>query len=68
MRYDNKFFATKEEAQDFKRRKKYGRLVCFGKTLKTRIDFYAEMSVAEDARGEYIDPEKTPYCVAWNVR
>lgn len=65
--YNNRFFATKEEALAF-RKQHGGRLISLSpKSRKeTRMDFQAEMAVAWDARGEVIDKEATPYCVAWN--
>lgn len=69
MRYNNRFFATEQEAKAFQ--KKHG-----GQLLhitprshrETRQAFAAEMAVAHDARGEVVDKDKTPYCVAWNER
>ena len=65
MRYNNKFFTTKEEAKAFQ--KQHGGVFysCVPRS-KHKIDFAAEMAVAWDARREAVDPEKTPYCVAWN--
>ena len=69
MRYNNKFFATEAEAKTFQKTHG-GHLI----TLKpksraqTRADFAAEMLVAYDGRGEVVDKDKTPFCVAWNER
>ena len=67
MRYNNRFFETEAEAKAFK--KSHGgvlRHMTKRSKTDTKMDFMAEMVVAMDARGERIDPEKTPYCVAWN--
>lgn len=65
--YNNKFFETEAEAKAF-RRDHGGVLLHMTPRSKreTKLDFMAEVAVAMDARGERIDPEKTPYCVAWN--
>ena len=65
MRYNNKFFATKEEAQAFQ--KEHGG-VLYSDTprSKTKRAFQIEKVVAFDARMEVVDGTKTPYCVAWN--
>lgn len=69
MRYNNRFFATREDAMAFKRRHG-GHLLAFNPRghRESKINFYAEMAVAQDARGEIIDPEQTPFCVAWNEK
>lgn len=67
MRYNNKFFQTEAEAKAF--RKEHGGVLlhCTPRShSSTKMEFHAEMMVAMDARGEQVDPEKTPYCVAWN--
>lgn len=66
MVYNNKFFTTKEEAQKFRREKGYGAIYSGAKNSKTRHQFTIETLIAFDARGEIIDPKKTPWCVAWN--
>ncbi len=69
MRYNNRFFATAAEAKAFK--KEHGGVFMHmtnRSKWKTKMDFVAEMEVALDARGEVVDPEKTPYCVAWNEK
>lgn len=65
--FNNKFFATKDEAMEFK--KEHGGVLIELKprsSKETRLNFMAEMAVATDARGEQVDPAKTPFCVAWN--
>lgn len=67
--YTNKFFETEAEAKAF--RKAHGGVLLSmtpRSHTSTKMEFHAEMLIAQDARGEIIDPEKTPYCVAWNVR
>lgn len=67
MRFNNKFFGTKEEAIAFQ--KQHGGVfyaITPRSRAETKRNFQAEMAVAWDARGERIDPEKTPFCVAWN--
>jgi len=67
MRYNNKFFETKEEAKAFQ--KQHGGVfyaITPRSRTETKLNFQAEMAVAYDARGERVDPEKTPFCVAWN--
>ena len=70
MRYNNKFFSTEAEAKAFRKQKGYGALMHLTPRSRkeTRRDFYAEVAVAWDARREEVDPEKTPWCVAWNER
>lgn len=65
--YNNRFFKTEAEAKAF-RKAHGGTLLHITPRSKreTRLDFMAEMAVAQGARGERIDPEETPYCVAWN--
>lgn len=69
MRYNNRFFETRDDAKAFQ--KEHGG-VFLSMTPRshssTKMEFHAEMMVALDARGEHVDPEKTPYCVAWNER
>ncbi len=65
MRYNNKFFATKEEAKAFK--KEHGGALYSGlPRSRTKSDFAAECLIALHYRNERIDLNKTPYCVAWN--
>ena len=67
--YNNRFFATAQEAKTFK--KQHGGVLLHitpRSRLETRRSFAAEMAVAYDARGEVVDKDKTPYCVAWNER
>ena len=69
MRYNNKFFSTQEEAKAFQ--KQHGGVLLHvtpRSHFNTRRYFAAEMAVAYNARGEVVDKEKTPYCVAWNER
>ena len=65
--YNNKFFATREEAKAFQK-EHGGVLIALTPRChkETRLSFMAEMQVAADARGEIVDPAKTPFCVAWN--
>lgn len=65
MRYNNKFFATREEAKAFQK-KHGGALYSYVPRSRTKRDFMVEIMIAYDARKEVIDKEKTPYCVAWN--
>lgn len=67
MRYNNRFFATKEDAKKFQK-EHCGALYANTPRSRTRLDFTTEMMVAWDARREAVDAEKTPYCVAWNER
>ena len=67
MRYDNKFFSNETQAKAFK--KQHGGVLLHvtpRSRAETKLNFQAEMAVAYDARGEIVDPEKTPWCVAWN--
>ena len=66
MRYNNKFFKTEEEAKAFREEHKYGELLHFNPRSRYKTRRHAEMAVAWDARREEIDPEVTPWCVAWN--
>ena len=68
IRYNNRFFATEEEAKAFRKQRNGGVLLHMTKRSKTETkrNFFAEMAVAWNARQEEIDPEKTPWCVAWN--
>lgn len=68
IRYNNRFFATEEEAKAFRKQNKRGAILHLTPRSRkeTRRNFYAEVSVAWDARREEVDPEKTPWCVAWN--
>ena len=65
--YNNRFFATKSEAHEFKK-KHGGVLYSVTKGSRTKSAFLAEMAVALDGRGEIVDPAKTPFCVAWTER
>ena len=69
MMYNNRFFETLEEAKAFKKQHG-GVLISLSPRSRRekRLDFQAEMAVAWDARGEAVDPERTPHCVAWNER
>ena len=66
--FNNKFFQTKDEALAFKEERGGGVLIELkpGSRAETRQRFMVEMAVAMDARGEKVDPAKTPFCVAWN--
>ena len=65
--YNNKFFSARDDALAFK--KEHGgvliELTPRGPKA-TRARFMAEIAVAMDARGERVNPAKTPFCVAWN--
>lgn len=63
--YNNKFFATKEEAKSFQK-EHGGVLYSITPKSKTKRAFRDEMAVAFDARQECVDINKTPYVVAWN--
>ena len=70
MMYDNKFFKTVEEAKAYKRENKCGGVLIELKPRcrkNTRRWFEYEMAVAYDARGERVNPEETPVCLAWNI-
>lgn len=67
MRYNNKFFGTREEAKAFQK-EHGGAMYSYTPHSKTKADFRVEMAVAWDARMESVNEEKTPYCVAWNER
>ena len=65
--FNNKFFPTKDEAVAFKKEHDGVLIELKPRCHKeTRLRFMAEMAVAMDARGEQVDPAKTPFCVAWN--
>ena len=67
--YNNRFFATEQEAKTFKKQHGGALLHITPRSrLETRRNFAAEMAIALDARGEIVDKDKTPYCVAWNER
>lgn len=68
MRYNNRFFKTKEEALQFKKEHGYGALYSNLKGSRTRGSYMVETMVAYDARGERIIPAETPFCVAWNEK
>lgn len=65
MKYNNKFFKTREEAKAFQ--KEHGDAI-YSDTpkSKTKRNFRAEITVAFDARMELVNPNETPWCVAWN--
>ena len=67
MRYNNKFFETKEQAKAFQE-EHGGVLYSWVPRSRTKIDYFVELLVALDARGEQVDREKMPYVVAWNER
>lgn len=65
--YNNKFFATREEAKAFQ--KEHGGVIYSATPKsKTKRDFRTEMCIAFDARMEVVNPNETPYCVAWNEK
>lgn len=65
MKYNNKFFGTREEAKAFQ--KEHGGVI-YSDTprSKTKSSFQIEMMVARDARMEVVNAANTPWCVAWN--
>lgn len=65
--YNNKFFKTREEAVAFQRQHG-GALYSNTPKSRTKKDYRAEMAVAFDARMELVNPNETPYCVAWNEK
>ena len=70
MRYNNKFFQTEEEAKAFKKARGGGVLLNWNpKGHKSKkLEFLSECVVALDARMEAINPDETPWCVAWNEK
>ena len=69
MRYNNRFFSNEAEAKAFQK-SHGGQLIALKPRSRkeTRAAFAAEVMVAYDARGEIIDKDVTPFCVAWNER
>ena len=69
MMYNNKFFSTEQDAKAFQK-SHGGQLIALRpKSRKeTRAAFAAECMVAYDARGEIVNKDETPFCVAWNER
>lgn len=65
MRYNNKFFHTREEAKAFQK-EHGGAIYSYTPHSKTRADFRVEMAIAYDARMEVVNTSQTPWCVAWN--
>ena len=65
MKYNNKFFKTKEEAMSFKRAHG-GVIYSYTPRSRTKQAYSIEVAVAYDARREMVSPKRTPYCVAWN--
>ncbi len=63
--YHNKFFKTLEDARAFQRIHG-GALYSNAPRSRTKQDYKAEMAVALDARQEVVNPEETPFVVAWN--
>jgi len=63
--YHNKFFKTLEDARAFQRIHG-GALYSNVPHSRTKQDYKAEMAVALDARQEVVNPEDTPFVVAWN--
>ena len=67
--YNNKFFSTEADAKAFQKSHGGALIALKPKSRKeTRAAFAAEMMVAYDARGEIVDKDKTPYCIAWNEK
>ena len=67
MKYNNKFFATREEAKAFQK-EHGGAIYSATPKSKTKRSFCTEMAVAFDARMEVVNPNETPWCVAWNEK
>lgn len=67
MKYNNKFFKTRDEAKQFQKEHGGALYSCTPKS-KTKRAFRTEMTVAFDARMEIVNPNETPYCVAWNEK
>lgn len=65
--YCSKFFETKEDARDFQKAHGYGALYSNVPRSKTKDDYATELQIARYC-GRSIDPEVTPYCIAWNER
>lgn len=63
--YYNRFFKTLEDARAFQRIHG-GVLYSNVPRSRTKQDYKAEMAVALDARQEVVNPEDTPFVVAWN--
>ena len=69
MKYNNRFFSNEDEAKAFKKSHGGTLIALKPKSRKeTRAAFAAEVMVAYDARGEIVDKDATPFCVAWNER
>lgn len=66
VKYNNRFFATREEAKAFQKEHGCGVLYSCAKRSRTKQDYAVELAVALDARGEVVDPAEKPYVVAWN--
>lgn len=65
MRYNNRFFKTKEEAVAFQKQHG-GAIYSNAPRSRSKTDYHVETMVAWDARHEVIDPNLMPWCVAWN--
>lgn len=65
--YNNKFFATRAEATAFQK-EHGGAIYSVTPKSKTKRKFCAEMVVAFEARSEVVNPNETPWCVAWNEK
>lgn len=63
--YNNKFFKTREEAKAFQK-EHGGAIYSDTPKSKTKRGFRTEMTVAFDGRMEVVNPNETPWCVAWN--
>lgn len=70
MRYNNKFFKSETEAKAFKKQRGGGVLLHWNPKgrKENKLSFLAECAVALDARMEPINPDETPWCVAWNEK
>ena len=65
MKFNNKFFATKEEAKEFQ--KEFGGVMySYVPRSRTKHSFDVEWATAWNRRMEVVDPAVTPWCVAWN--
>ena len=65
--FNNKFFKTREEAKTFQK-EHGGAIYSATPKSKTKRNFCTEMAVAFDARQELVNPNETPWCVAWNEK
>ncbi len=65
MKYNNRFFPTREDAKAFQR-EHGGAMYSALPRSRTKREFQDEIAVALDARNEIVSAIETPWCVAWN--